>query len=191
MIDNFILDRLKVLVQTIKRSSEIANGEITGKSIYIAPQYSFNEVIKNNEKIIAELQDIILYEVSGETQPIGEHNGFNDDFQRIAYSNFGYDDTPHGINGTLTANIKQVATELLQARNCMNRVHSAMYEIMGFQGGLATAGKQQPQIFVDGMNKAFNLFEATRKALTEAVSILCNIVDFTPAEQPVTAIGGG
>lgn len=119
-------------------------------------------------------------------------NGFNDDFQRIAYSNFGYDDTPHGINGTLTANIKQIATELLQARNCMNRVHSAMFGIMGMQEGLAVTGKQQPQIFVDGMNKAFNLFEATRKALTEAVSILCNIVDFTPAEQSAAiAIGGG
>lgn len=60
------------------------------------------------------------------------------------------------------------------------------------QEGLAVStGEHQPPIFADGMNKAFTLFEATRKALTEAVSILCNIVDFTPTEQPVTAIGGG
>ena len=197
---DFVLRRLKAISLTIQRNNQLAGNELAGKSCYIAPQYSFEEVLRNNEKIVAALQDILLYEASGEAQPNPEYdegrvdfcNKECTDFYREAYRNFGDSDTPHGIDGTITAHIKQIATELLQARNCIYRVHIAMYGIMGMQAGYTAAtGKNQPQIFVDGMNKAFKLFEATRNAFTEAVNILCEITDFTPTEQTTSAIGGG
>lgn len=200
---DFVLRRLKAISITIHRNNQLANGELTGKSCYIAPQYSFEEVLRNNAKIVDELQDILLYEASGEAQPNPEYNENRvdfcnkecTDFMREAYRNFGDNDTPHGVDGMITSHIKQIATELLQARNCMYRVHMAMYGVMGMQAGhTAATGEQQPQIFVDGMNKAFNIFEATRKALSEAVNILCDIVDFTPIDSCETTtpkIGGG
>lgn len=190
-MDDFILRRLQALARTIKRNNYLASDE----SPYITPQSAFKEITENNESIVAELQDILLYSASGNIQPHPEHNANDTAFLVDACHNFGYDDKPHGVDGTITAHIKQIATELLQARNCINRVHFAMYDVMGLQAGHQTAtGERQPQIFVDGMNKAFTLFEATRKAFTEAVNILCDIVDFTPIEPPqahITAIGNG
>lgn len=189
-MDDFILRRLQALASTIKRNNYLASDE----SPYIAPQSAFKEITENNESIVAELQDILFYVTSGNTQPQPEHNANDTTFLVDACRNFGYDDKPHGVGGMITAHIKQIATELLQARNCINRIHFAMYGIMGMQAGHQTAtGERQPQLFVDNMNKAFTLFEATRKAFTEAVNILCDIVDFTPIEPPqaqITALGG-
>lgn len=198
---DFVLRRLKAIAITIERNNYLANRELGGK--IFAPQVSFEEVLRNNEKIVDELRDILLYEASGEMQPNPEYNENRvdfcnkecTDFMREAFRNFGESDTPSGVDGTIAAYIKQIATELLQARNCMYRVHMAMYGVMGMQAGFTAAtGKDQPQIFVDGMNKAFNIFEATKKALSEAVNILCDIVDFTPTElneTPTPATGGG
>ena len=192
-MDDFILRRLKALASNIRRNNQLANGELNGKSIYLEPQRTFKEIAENTEKIVAELQDILFYAASGNVQPQPEHNDSDTQFDTDAYRNFGYDETPHGVDGMATAHIKQIATELLQARNCINRVHFAFYGVMGLQAAHKTlTGEYQPQIFVDGMNKAFNLFEAARKAFTEAVNILCDIVDFAPTDTVkahLTAIG--
>lgn len=202
-MNDFVLRRLEAISQTIRRNNRLASRELTGQSCYVAPQYSFNEVLRNNEKIVAELQDILLYEASGETQPNPEYNENRvdfcnkecTDFYREAYRNFGDSDEPNGIDGMITSHIKQIATELLQARNCINRVYMEIYGIMGMQTGHTTAtGEQQPQIFVVGMNKAYNLFGVSRQALTEAVNILCDMTLFTPidpTEPTAPAIGGG
>lgn len=189
---SFILRRLKAIESIASRNSQI-----------IKNGWRLEEIIENNERIVGELRDILLYAISGNAQPNPEYNENRvdfcnkecTDFYRESYRNFGHSDTPHGIDGMITSHIKQIATELLQARNCINRVYMEMYGIMGMQAGHTTAtGEQQPQIFVVGMNKGYNLFEVSRQALTEAVNILCDMTLFTPigpTEPTAPAIGGG
>lgn len=52
MIDNFIIERLKVIERTIRRNEQLAKGELTGKSYYIAPQYTFEEVLKTMQELL-------------------------------------------------------------------------------------------------------------------------------------------
>lgn len=126
---SFIARRLKAIERVAKENARIAKRENAGEWI-----------VGNSEAIIGELRDIILYAMSGGAQPTPE---FNEscvyfcnkectDFMGEAYRNFGDNDTPNGIDSFIARHIKQIATELLQARNCLYRVNHAMYLIMGF-----------------------------------------------------------
>lgn len=187
-MDKFIIDRLRVIARNIRQNNDLAVLELKEKSNYISPKYSFDTVMRNNAEIVAELQDIILYEASGRTPPQHEHDGSKADLLGEACRDFGYGDTPHGIDGMITANIKQVASELLRGRNALNRAGSCMYYLIGMCKGhsmFTDADKQLPPMCINNLNRVYNLFRIAKKAFEESVDILCSTVDFTPpdAEQ--------
>lgn len=184
-MDNFVIERLQVIARNLRRNNQLAESELKGKGIYIAPKVSFEAIRRNTAEIVAELQDIVLYLAGGRTPPPRKHSGEDMNIFKEAHDNFGYGETPHGIDGTLTAFIKQMATELLLGRNAINRAHWAMIGIIGAcEGVRAATQKEHPQIFIDNMNRAHELFKLVEKGYAEVIDILCDTVNFAmPGEE--------
>lgn len=118
-MDNFVIERLQAIARNLRRNNQLAESELKGKGIYIAPKVSFEAIRRNTAEIVAELQDIVLYLAGGRTPPPRKHSGEDMNIFKEAHDNFGYGETPHGIDGILTAFIKQMATELLLGRNAI------------------------------------------------------------------------